>query len=98
MKIALYGLPCAGKSTLLETASGFIKTISGYKLLQNIQGDIFEKRRTLLNQLSQETEFLIDGHYQFITEKVKKRFLLLKIKYLMFLCTYIKNLNLSTKE
>ncbi|UTC81973.1 uracil phosphoribosyltransferase [Treponema denticola] len=72
MKIALYGLPCAGKSTLLETASGFIKTISGYKLLQNIQGDIFEKRRTLLNQLSQETEFLIDGHYQFITEKGKE--------------------------
>lgn len=67
MKIALYGLPCAGKTTLLEKASAFIKVIHGGSELKKLTGDIYQRRKTLLEILKEESEFIIDGHYQFIT-------------------------------
>ena len=71
MKVALYGLPCAGKTTLLEKISSFIKVIHGSNELKKINGDIFQKRKIFLEILKEETEFIIDGHYQFITSEYK---------------------------
>lgn len=66
MKIALYGLPCAGKTTLLEKLKKIIPVINGGEELKKLEGTITEKRQKLLELLKKKEDFIIDGHYQFI--------------------------------
>lgn len=40
MKIAIFGLPCAGKTTLMENISG-AKILLGSKELEKIAGKLF---------------------------------------------------------
>lgn len=66
MKIALYGLPCAGKTTLLNSLKDFSTVINGGDELKKFSGTIEEKRNLLLKQLKSMDSFFIDGHYQFV--------------------------------
>lgn len=66
MKIALYGLPCAGKTTLLTTVSHLLLVINGSEELRKFSGTIKEKRRKLLEFLKNQDKYFIDGHYQFV--------------------------------
>lgn len=78
MKYALYGLPCAGKTTLLSGLS--ISVISGSIELNkmafgNFSGlsDVEKKelRVRYTNKLSERTdEFISDGHYSFLDDVV----------------------------
>lgn len=67
MRIALYGLPCAGKTSLLQ-AINFCKVIHGSEELKKYSGSILEKRRALLLWLNskENKDYFIDGHFQFI--------------------------------
>ncbi len=66
MKIALYGLPCAGKTTLLNSLKDISPVINGGDELKKLSGFIEERRKSLLNQLKTMDSFFIDGHYQFV--------------------------------
>lgn len=67
MRIALYGLPCAGKTSLLQTIN-FCKVINGGEELKKYSGSISEKRTEFLLWLNSEENknYFIDGHFQFI--------------------------------
>ena len=67
MRIALYGLPCAGKTFLLQTIN-FCKVINGGEELKKYSGSISEKRAEFLLWLNSEENknYFIDGHFQFI--------------------------------
>ncbi len=66
MKIALYGLPCAGKTTLLSLLKELAPVINGGDELKKLGGNIETKRKTLLEILKPKESFFIDGHYQFV--------------------------------
>jgi len=67
MRIALYGLPCAGKTSILKTIT-FCKVINGSEELKKYSGSISEKRAALLLWLNSEENknYFIDGHFQFV--------------------------------
>lgn len=67
MKIGLYGLPCAGKSTILKTIN-FYPVIDGSKKLHEYPGTIDVKRAAFLSDLKNAfgNDFFIDCHYQFV--------------------------------
>ena len=60
MKIALYGLPCAGKTTLLNSLKDISPVINGGDELKKLSGFIEERRKSLLNQLKTMDSFFID--------------------------------------
>lgn len=72
MRIALYGLPCAGKSFLMDSIR-CLPTYHGSSLLVEIEPDFHEKseaekdriRRELAFRLSRRDNFVMDGHYAF---------------------------------
>ena len=76
MKIALYGLPCAGKTTLMEQLTG-IKTVNGSETLKELCNDNFSdlteeekvsvriKYTEYIRNLDDEI-ILSDGHYAFL--------------------------------
>lgn len=76
MRIALYGLPCAGKSTLMEKFAG-IKAVNGSELLKRLCNgnfsDLTEKEKVsvrikyteYLRNLDDEI-VISDGHYSFL--------------------------------
>lgn len=67
MRIALYGLPCAGKTTLLNSLRGFSTVINGGDELKKLSGPINERRKNFLEILkSKNYDYFIDGHYQFV--------------------------------
>ena len=66
MKIALYGLPCAGKTTLLASVSNLLPVINGGEELKKLAGTIVERREKLLEFLKGRDNYFIDGHYQFV--------------------------------
>lgn len=66
MRIALYGLPCVGKTTLLATVKELAPVINGGDELKKLDGNIETKRKTLLKVLKTKENYFIDGHYQFV--------------------------------
>ena len=66
MRVALYGLPCAGKTTLLASLKEISTVINGSDELKMLDGSIKEKRRILLEKLKLQDNYFIDGHYQFV--------------------------------
>ena len=72
MRIGLYGLPCAGKTFILDRVRNFTG-LSGSSLLNEIAPDFTsldenEKeaaRKKLAIRLSTENNFIMDGHYAF---------------------------------
>lgn len=76
MRIALYGLPCAGKTTLMEHLTG-IKTVNGSETLKELCNDNFSdlteeekvsariKYTEYIRNLDDEI-ILSDGHYAFL--------------------------------
>ena len=80
MKIALYGLPCAGKTTLMDKLSG-IKTVNGSECLKKLCNgsfaDLYEEEKyavrikytEYLCRLDDEI-ILSDGHYSFLDKVV----------------------------
>ena len=72
MKIALYGMPGAGKTYILEKIA-FIEVISGSRLLRQCVPDFDqqnetgrrEARKGLANLLAAKSDFIVDGHYAF---------------------------------
>ena len=80
MRIALYGMPCAGKSTIMSTLSG-ARILHGSKELQRLSGGNFaslseaEKEKVRIEYTdfvkSLEDEIIVsDGHYSFLKEIV----------------------------
>ena len=77
MKIGLYGMPSAGKSFILDRID-FMEVAAGSKLLRQYDPDFdvrnsSEKevdRKTLAKMLSRKSDFIMDGHYAFGSEKV----------------------------
>lgn len=80
MRIALYGLPCAGKTTLMSSLSG-VRVLHGSEELQRISNGVFSK----LSEKDKEqvrihyTEYvksivdetiISDGHYSFLDDVV----------------------------
>ncbi len=80
MRYVLYGLPCAGKTTLLNGLNG-IRTVCGSETLRQLSGGRFSQmnaaeRNTVrkayteyLKSLDDET-IVSDGHYSFLDEVV----------------------------
>ena len=80
MRLALYGMPCAGKTTILSELSG-IKVLHGSKELQKLCGGVFsvlskeEKKKTRIaftdyvKNLDDEM-IISDGHYSFVNDIV----------------------------
>lgn len=72
MKIALYGMPCAGKTHLLERIT-FVEVLSGSQLLHQMALDFdqrdeagrMEARKNLTALLASKADFIMDGHYAF---------------------------------
>lgn len=72
MKIGLYGLPCAGKSFILDKID-FLEVCHGSSLLHEIEPDFSivddqvkqNARKILADSLMQKTAFIMDGHYSF---------------------------------
>lgn len=79
MKIALYGLPCSGKSFLLEQTEG-IEVVKGSQFLSELSDNKFKKLtnteqesiRIKLTEIleKKQQDFIIDGHYSFGDEIV----------------------------
>lgn len=80
MKIVLYGMPCAGKSTLMEKVTN-ARVITGSKELERLCGGSFselseeDKRRVRAEYVeylkSLEDEFIVsDGHFSFMDDVV----------------------------
>ena len=72
MKIGLYGLPAAGKTTVLDKID-FMEVLSGSQLLRVIDPS-FDKqdedgknavRKQLAARLMEKQDFIMDGHYAF---------------------------------
>ena len=80
MRIALYGMPCAGKTTMMSKLSG-VRILYGSKELQRLSGGRFatlsepEKEEVriaftdFVKNLEDET-IISDGHYSFLKEVV----------------------------
>jgi hypothetical protein len=72
MKVALYGMPGAGKTHILEMIT-FMEVISGSQLLRQCVPDFdqrdeagrCEARRYLAALLASKSDFILDGHYAF---------------------------------
>lgn len=72
MKIGLYGLPCAGKSFILDKID-FLEVCHGSSLLREIEPkfDLADEatrdkaRKKLAKTLERKTDFIMDGHYSF---------------------------------
>ena len=73
MRIGIYGLPCAGKTSLIQQVTG-IRHFSGSELLHRMEPrfdtltpeEKCEVRASLAIQLRhEEIDFIIDGHYSF---------------------------------
>lgn len=72
MRIGLYGMPSAGKSTVLQQIN-FFKVVEGSRLLRelNPEFDSFNEmqktaaRKNMAAQLMKEDGFILDGHYAF---------------------------------
>lgn len=72
MKVALYGMPGAGKTHILEMIS-FMEVISGSRLLRQCVPDFdqrdetgrHEARKDLAVLLASKSDFIMDGHYAF---------------------------------
>ncbi len=77
MRIGLYGLPCAGKSFILDKIVG-IEVVEGSKMLKKISPEFHslskdekcEVRKELAKQLALKKDFIIDGHYSFGSDVV----------------------------
>lgn len=80
MKLALYGMPCAGKTTIMSGLSG-IRVLHGSKELQKLSGGSFSslseegKKKVRVSYTdyvrSLNDEMIIsDGHYSFLREVV----------------------------
>ena len=78
MKIALYGMPCAGKTTVLSGLTG-VKVLHGSEELQRLSGGRFsglsegEKEKVRIAYTDYLKSFkdemiLSDGHYSFLKE------------------------------
>ena len=75
MKIALYGMPGAGKTHILERTT-FMEVISGSQLLRQCVPDFDQRdetgrreaRKDLAVLLASKSEFIMDGHYAFGNE------------------------------
>lgn len=72
MKIGLYGMPAAGKTTILERVD-FMETFSGSQRLRQIE-PLFSSlnedgksavRKQLAAKLKEKQDFIMDGHYAF---------------------------------
>ena len=72
MRIILYGLPCAGKTTLLSEAKNLLSVINGGEELKKFSGSIETKRKQFLQELGCIDDYFIDGHYEFITDDKKE--------------------------
>lgn len=75
MRIAVYGLPCSGKTTLLKIVKKQfpqLDQIDGSEKLKELSGTIQERRNLLLHFLLQKGNFIIDGHYEFIRNCTKE--------------------------
>ena len=80
MKLALYGMPCAGKTTIISGLSG-IRVLHGSKELQKLSGGSFsslseeEKKKVRIsytdyvNSLNDDM-IISDGHFSFLREIV----------------------------
>lgn len=80
MKLALYGMPCAGKTTIMSELSG-IRVLHGSKELQKLSGGNFsslseeEKKKVRIsytdyvNSLNDDM-IISDGHFSFLREVV----------------------------
>ncbi len=80
MKIALYGLPCAGKTSLMSELSG-VRVVNGSKELNRLSGNLFsalaeedkkiirEKYAEYIGSLDEEI-IISDGHYSFLDNVV----------------------------
>lgn len=72
MKIAIYGLPCAGKTHILKRVEG-LEALEGSSLLKGITPDFHERtpaekeiaRKQLAKRLEARDGFIMDGHYAF---------------------------------
>ena len=77
MRICIYGLPCSGKTTLMDKVND-IEKLSGGELLHAMARSEYRKefsdlsltekdylRRRAANFLKEKDEYLIDGHYAF---------------------------------
>lgn len=72
MKVALYGMPGAGKTHILEMIT-FLEVISGSQLLRQCAPDFdqrdetgrYEARKDLAVLLASKSDFIMDGHYTF---------------------------------
>lgn len=77
MRICIYGLPCAGKTTLMNKVKD-IEKVSGGELLHSMARSDYQKefknlslsekdclRRKAADYLRKKDEYLIDGHYAF---------------------------------
>ena len=72
MRIGFYGLPCAGKTTILSTLKN-IEVLSGSDLLKELKPDFHtckewekeEVRKELAKSLFKIENFIMDGHYAF---------------------------------
>ena len=77
MRICIYGLPCSGKTTLMDKTSG-IEKVSGGSLLHSMASSYYKTdfrdlslsekdclRRKAADYLHKKDDYLIDGHYAF---------------------------------
>lgn len=72
MRIGLYGMPSAGKSSIMDKID-FMEVVAGSKLLRQYdpyfdtrdEGGKESDRRAVANILLSKPEFIIDGHYAF---------------------------------
>lgn len=77
MRIALYGLPTAGKTFILDAVKN-LEVLSGSTLLKELAPDFHdltvdekdEVRKHLALELKNKDEFIMDGHYSFGDEIV----------------------------
>ena len=79
MKISLYGLPCAGKTTLMNGLSGIPVIYGSAELNKMVSGSFSELTEDEKNKVrvryaerlsSREDSFISDGHYSFLDDVV----------------------------
>ncbi|MCR5515196.1 MAG: AAA family ATPase [Lachnospira sp.] len=72
MRVALYGLPCAGKSYILDRID-FLEVVRGSEMLRKLNPDFQnlkdeekeDLRKELTKILKKRDNFIVDGHYSF---------------------------------
>lgn len=72
MRVALYGLPCAGKSYILDRID-FLEVVRGSEMLRKLNPDFQnlkdkekeDLRKELTIILKKRDNFIVDGHYSF---------------------------------